>query len=415
MSTWRHTCYGQCLIIVTLVATSAYGQWDANAWPAKDHPRAGKIHAMNCYSAIVERCHAVNITIPSSPVFYRSQRGNISTFKTKFKQIIPLFCDSRYITNGVITSWLNSKTNYPQYLNTGFSYSVVSFCEMSNLPTNFFDYTPYRGLDGIGPFTNDSTVGNAHGWTNEYTVKGGDFFPPGRSTWYTTDYGWDMLKNALSNLQYTLHFGSVGNRTIIARHGYGATYDNWAENITEAESNFNATTYGGAQPIAVYSRKNNVNEYHECSLDAAWFITTNQYANCRTNVTPSSVMQYILTTGIINDSTNLVELFPQNYDPFDTGYDRKGAWWDTVSANWNWWPNLGCPYGWQEISNSTRIVYQNKWQWTLEAGTTNMPGWADDADFGASKNRGFTMGYAGSEIGILLDFSGTSSNGFQYK
>jgi hypothetical protein len=80
---------------------------------------------------------------------------------------------------------------------------VVGLCQVARLPTNYFSYTPWRCLNGLGPFTNDATVGHAHGWTNEYTAAGGTNFPAGRSTWYTTDYGWAGMSNAISTLTHT--------------------------------------------------------------------------------------------------------------------------------------------------------------------------------------------------------------------
>jgi len=84
---------------------------------------------------------------------------------------------------------------------------VPAVAASANLPTNFLEYTPDRCLGGVGPLTNDASVGTGHGWTNSSTAAGGNTFPAGRSAWYTTDYGWPSLKSALQALAWTRNWG----------------------------------------------------------------------------------------------------------------------------------------------------------------------------------------------------------------
>jgi hypothetical protein len=346
--------------------------------------------------------------------FYRSQRSNLALLKTKVKALIPAYCDARVVTNGTITGWLNSRTEYPAAPYTGFAYSVHSFCELQRIPTNFFDYTPYRGLDGVGPFSYDGTIDHPHGWTNEYTVAGGPFFPASRTNWYTTDYGWDTLKGVLTNLQYTMRPGLSGNTTTYAKDGSSYFQTNWADAVSEAETNFYAASSGSVFPW-IYSVKDNLSGYYIAELHAQNIVISNLASICRTNVLPSAATIYLLTGGIVNDSTNGVTIFPQNYDPFDTGYTNQGAWWSVASTNWDWFSSLGCNYGWQEVQEGARNNSGGKWKWDgVVVGTTNKPEWAADAGLGNRFYRGFTMGYTQPTLSLFLNFYG-ATNGFQYR
>jgi hypothetical protein len=111
------------------------------------------------------------------------------------KQIVNTF-----VTGTNIIDWIvaNSASEY-SLTNPPLITNKTHFLTLCRLPTNYFEYTPYRGIDGLGPFTYDATVGHPHGWTNSYTATGGTNFPAGRTNWYTTDYGFEGLM-AVTNL-----------------------------------------------------------------------------------------------------------------------------------------------------------------------------------------------------------------------
>ena len=169
-----------------------FAGWNTNAWPSADHPRSGVIHAEDCYSATVERAWIAlgSTNTIGTNLFYRSQRDNLVAIKSDIEGIIPQYVDLSFTnSSGILTNVQN--------------YTVTGLCVHAGIPTNYFEYTPYRCLNGSGPFTNDATVGHPHGWTNATTEAGGTNFPGSRTNWYSTDYGWQGLYNTINNLIWT--------------------------------------------------------------------------------------------------------------------------------------------------------------------------------------------------------------------
>lgn len=163
----------------------------------------------NLTSGVVERLQAhykngADIDL-DSPTWWRLQRSMLIDLKTALKDMIP---DTIYYLNW--GGWINTNDLPDTGLNiSNYLFSVSSLCVACAVPINYFDYTPWRGLNGLGGYTNDSTVGHPHGWTNEHTVAGGTNFPPGRTNWYTTDYGFDQLRSLLSNMTVYCYEGGV--------------------------------------------------------------------------------------------------------------------------------------------------------------------------------------------------------------
>jgi hypothetical protein len=182
------------------MVVAAEANWNTNAWPAYAHPRMGATNILELYGAVSERWGAASETYvgtpaaPTVPTWFRFNKTLLENYKAKIKD---LFTDFRP-NNG----WIN----IANLTNTTITASMLTPLKLSNmyvmarLPTNYLDYTPWRCLDGLGPFTNDVSVGHGYGWTNEYTAAGGTNFPAGRTNWYTTDYGYDGLKSMLTNL-----------------------------------------------------------------------------------------------------------------------------------------------------------------------------------------------------------------------
>ena len=69
-------------------------------------------------------------------------------------------------------------------------------------PSNYFEYTPYTSLSGVGGQTGDATVGHPYGFTNEYTVNSGSLHSP-RTNAYTTDYGYSQIQLIMNELVWT--------------------------------------------------------------------------------------------------------------------------------------------------------------------------------------------------------------------
>lgn len=203
--------------VIWLVPAIAMAGWSTNIWPAYTFPRKASLWEVECYSGIVERYQAVGIdtSTVTAPVWYRLERSELALYKDRITNLLSArWWDSELVATGAVFTWLTTDITNGLSWYTGTYYTIVyaqmpqltvmGLCSNANLPTNFFDYTPYRCLSGLGPFTNDGSVGHLHGYENEYTEVGGtNTLPAGRSKWYTTDYGWDGLKAAISEITTT--------------------------------------------------------------------------------------------------------------------------------------------------------------------------------------------------------------------
>ena len=178
--------------------------WDTNIWPSWTVQREGKAQMQEAYSSVWERCAFASDSLPTSPAWYRSQRANLNYLKTALKGTIEnsdwlaISTDEAYVSPTVFgVVYTNLVTDYTSYTQTVSltMRTVTNVLITSKLPTNYFDYTPWRCLNENGPFTNDATVqGRGHGWTNASTAAGGTNFPSSRTTWYTTDYGLEGIR-----------------------------------------------------------------------------------------------------------------------------------------------------------------------------------------------------------------------------
>ena len=194
------------IMAFAMTASLSSAGWSTN-WPAYEHPRESVSWANDIYTANLERVVAYNsmndrndTSDPETNQFWRYNRTNI----VEAKSVAKILC-GRFLDHGAresAGSWAEAANSYTGLVNVP-KFNAISICEYAKLPTNFFDYTPWRGLSGLGGFTNDTTVGHAYGFTNAYTIDGGTNFPGGRTNWYTTDYGWDGLKACLNVLSQT--------------------------------------------------------------------------------------------------------------------------------------------------------------------------------------------------------------------
>jgi hypothetical protein len=180
------------IMIMCILGIKAEAQW-SNCWPAWEYPRKMNTQLDNLSSSVLERCHAFrHFNTPLAPTFWRFDRTVLTNLKGNVVYMLDGFD---------YTGWINTNgLAYTNALLVGRYLRTTSIYERARIPTNYFTYTPWRGLNGVGGYTNDPTVGHPHGWTNEYTVAGGTNYPAGRTNWYTTDYGMDELRRVVSNL-----------------------------------------------------------------------------------------------------------------------------------------------------------------------------------------------------------------------
>jgi hypothetical protein len=221
----RHSRSEQCLISAFLLAScsaSIADGWATNAWPSQQYPRQGKTQVSQVWSATVERCQAAGVSLPSSPTWYRSTRTTVTDLKIKLKTAIPSYIDIRNSgTNNTFTNYFLSVATNARSLPSWSVDGILSYCKM---PTNWFSYTPYRGLSGLGGNTNDVTVAFPYGETNASTASGGTNFPAGRNVWYSTDYGYSSITGMLGMLV------SIGSVPAVSNFYAGVSYRGWATN-----------------------------------------------------------------------------------------------------------------------------------------------------------------------------------------
>jgi hypothetical protein len=232
---------------VVLSAATVRAQWNPAVWPAWQHLRETQSQLMQTHSGVVERCEAIGVTPPAAPVWWRGQRAALVAQKTALKAC--LASASHYYLDYYANTNLVS-TN-PASPTVKLTWAKVA--AQARLPTNVLDHTPWRCLAGLGPFTNDvSAVGRMHGWTNAWTMAGGTNYPSGRATWYTTDYGIDVIKAILPYMTHTRIPGdTAGGRRL--QYNIEATNTTWAGALADLETQLNnATNWYADETVTEY-------------------------------------------------------------------------------------------------------------------------------------------------------------------
>jgi hypothetical protein len=193
-----------------LATATCHGAGWSGVWPAQEHPRETVRQLAECYTGVLERCLLWPVDLPSAPTWYRSNRATLIELKDHLALTVHVtgwVNTNSTGTGGQPEQWLTTHLgkDFPTYREAGTPISTTNLCISLKIPTNYFAYVPYRCLNGLGPFTNDTSVPYPHGYTNASTVAGGTNFPAGRSTWYTTDYGWNQLPALINALTTTRH------------------------------------------------------------------------------------------------------------------------------------------------------------------------------------------------------------------
>jgi hypothetical protein len=224
--------------------------WTAN-WPSYDYPGQGYQHRADCYTALTERASAANLTLDPyyAPGTWTQQRPALTNYKVKLAMMIPAYVNTNYSEEGNYTNWFASgNTNPPVW-------TKATLLATAYLPTNYFEYTPWSCLSGLGMNgTNDDNyggIGHPFGPTNEYTVLGGTNWTPGRTNcWYITDYGWQGLKDMLGYLTTTWTNTSWSGTTGDSAGGYYNSRRSWEEATNQAIAAYTTGAFAGA-PLAL--------------------------------------------------------------------------------------------------------------------------------------------------------------------
>jgi hypothetical protein len=349
----RHQTARKCLILLLAWAPAAWGQWDTNAWPAHEHPRAGRIHAENCYSALVERCHAASysgtVTMPIAPAWYRFQRTILTNMKYVAMSIATNFVVPTNATESAALAYLNAKTNQPA--SNSFLLPTMTPADLAALAScspDIYTNTPRRDLAGS---------------TN----------------------GWDAMRKLITNMVFVSKLVSV--------HPFNVYY---ADNTDRGGDADWETAKAGADGSLII-RNGVSSSFIRQGYNGAGFIVDRndpQFEfpfSLSSNIAPASIDAALALTYCIGPiylyntnnvySTNIASIL---------GYDQQGAWFTNAVET------QGGSYGFQSIASSLDVS-------NLAAiaiiGTTNPPTlpWCDEPTDGANGN---TIG-----IGII---NGTS-------
>lgn len=206
----RHSRPPKPLILAACILSAALlhprcadAAWETN-WPSWQYPFQSASHLRQVCSGALERasvaarCYGAEMPTNSitlaSPGLYRSFHEGLTLAKQALAASIPYYVDTNQ--TGEIASWAAASNQVLPLL------TWTGLCDRIRIPTNYLTYSPHRReFNGLGGSTTDAgVIGHAHGGTNEFTAAGGPYFPSGRSTWYTTDYGYDPMKAILAEM-----------------------------------------------------------------------------------------------------------------------------------------------------------------------------------------------------------------------
>jgi hypothetical protein len=176
---YRNCKMNRVIVILLLLATTAYGQWISEIWPAKDHVprevyssatgtyttgppwnpqiltnyssvRYKDLWAMQCASAIAERVSATeqlpDITATSLVSFYRYQHDNCESIKTQLYYTLRWYTDHTQMQGGTYTDKFYTAPIIDSALVIT-NFTKETFLSAANLPSNFFNDTPWRQLN----------------------------------------------------------------------------------------------------------------------------------------------------------------------------------------------------------------------------------------------------------------------------
>ena len=210
--------------IITLIALAvfpAFGGW--TNFPAWQHPGQFENQMSQLWSQQWERVDAATtyLRAPSYPSAWASWKF----WLTSRDKLVELKAVQKGVIQYYVVPWKVNETDLTASNGLTF-FTVEAACIAAGRPVNYYDYTPYSFLSGLGGQTSDvAAVGHPHGWTNEYTMQGGSALPLGRTNWYTTDYGIDGLKEIGTNLYLTTPWNdTVASERYSGEIGYGSNY-----------------------------------------------------------------------------------------------------------------------------------------------------------------------------------------------
>lgn len=263
---------GHSILIYFAVCATSLAGWNANIWPASNtSPRyvvasaggtniyAKDMWSWQCHSALVERASLAGVPPPTGTNFYRFEHDNLQAMK----DWVEAYCTKYLAITGTVEQLEETLATGIAFTNAVHYWTPTGMIAAFNLPTNFFDYTPYRDLNNYAGtqnspqiFTNVVETGFVYVVCGEQADNCYKYIELGEICGYkcyettviTNDgqYGWDALRLCITNLKWT-YSRCASNDVVLFEADFGTnssyTYDSgeiyyahacWAR----AESNF---------------------------------------------------------------------------------------------------------------------------------------------------------------------------------
>lgn len=220
---------GHSILIYFAVCATSLAGWNTDIWPASNtSPRvivssdgptntyAKDMWSWQCYSALVERASLAGVAPPTGPNFYRYEHDNLQAMK----DWVEANCGNYLAITGTVEQLEETLASGIAFTNAVHYWTPTGMIAAFNLPTNFFDYTPYRDLNNYAGtqdspqiYTNVVETGRVFVACGEQADNCYLYIELGSICGYkcyeTTvitnggNYGWDMLRLCITNLKWT--------------------------------------------------------------------------------------------------------------------------------------------------------------------------------------------------------------------
>lgn len=216
---------GHSILIYFAVCATSLAGWNANIWPASNtSPRyvvatntyAKDMWSWQCHSALVERASLAGVAPPTGTNFYRFEHDNLQAMKDWVEEN----CVYYLAITGTVEQLEETLATGIAFTNAVHYWTPTGMIAAFNLPTNFFDYTPYRDLNNYAGtqnspqiFTNVVETGFVYVVCGEQADNCYKYIELGEICGYkcyettviTNDgqYGWDALRLCITNLKWT--------------------------------------------------------------------------------------------------------------------------------------------------------------------------------------------------------------------
>lgn len=196
------------ILVLVLSATSAFAGWTTPPFPTPDYFRTddAKMDRMwQVWSASVERAWAAGITNPATAPAYRKERQFLVDWKKWVTNAMRSYADQTVFFG-------SGQTNFHTmpYIKALSHDMVIDWIDGAGarIPTNYFEYTPWRQLNGEGiPLSNANTqVGYS-----------------------TLDYGYVHVTNILAMMTWTIVSNPTTQGITFPTNEFGQSLTAWGE------------------------------------------------------------------------------------------------------------------------------------------------------------------------------------------